>query len=59
MRTITESFHDTTNSLELTKEKMLHMVPSAVHVALKERYQKVTLFDQTQTSAWLPTSLAV
>lgn len=41
MTTMQESFYDATNSLELTKEKMQNMVPSAVHVALKDRYQQV------------------
>lgn len=41
MTTMQESFHDATNSLELTKEKMQNMVPSAVHVALKDRYEQV------------------
>lgn len=41
MTTMQESFYDATNSLELTKEKMQNMVPSAVHIALKDRYEQV------------------
>ncbi|EKX36238.1 hypothetical protein GUITHDRAFT_165809 [Guillardia theta CCMP2712] len=38
MEAMTESFQDMSSVLEMTKEKMTGMVPSAVHVALKQRY---------------------
>jgi len=41
MTNMQESFQDSINSLELTKDKMQNMVPSEVHVALKKRYQQV------------------
>jgi len=41
MTNMQESFQDSINSLELTKDKMQNMVPSEVHVALKNRYQQV------------------
>ncbi len=41
MKNMQESFQDSINSLELTKDKMQNMVPSEVHVALKNRYQQV------------------
>ena len=41
MTNMQESFQDSINSLELTKDKMQNMVPSEVHVALKTRYQQV------------------
>jgi len=43
MTNMQESFQDSINSLELTKDKMQNMVPSEVHVALKKRYQQVNL----------------
>ena len=41
MTNMQESFQDSVNSLELTKDKMQNMVPSDVHVALKHRYEQV------------------
>eukprot|EP00960_Hanusia_phi_P055731 763051-Hanusia_phi.AAC.2 len=38
MEAMTESFQDMSSVLEMTKEKMSGMVPSAVHVTLKQRY---------------------
>ena len=41
MKNMQESFLDASNSLELTKNKLQNMVPSAVHLALQERYKTV------------------
>lgn len=39
LHNLQESFNDAANALELTKDKMTAMVPSAVHVALQDRYK--------------------
>lgn len=38
MKNLSASFQDAKNSLDLQKEKMMGMVPSHVHVTVKERY---------------------
>ena len=51
MKNLSASFQDAKNSLDLQKEKMMGMVPSHVHVTVKERYTKLLVELGKQTAA--------